>query len=582
MEDSKISESKKVIYKTHYRVIHKYDNGYFDIQEIKTGDKNFRYQDKIDKSTKQKNIRNNLFEKYGKKTIVKLGTSSDVKTFMHWSYVKTFFDICGFDYSNLEEFLNVAEEFKVITPPVIKDYEWDDSLTVQVHFETGYINADKLCKESGVTEKDFLSYITNHNILEAYYKKDNGNEFTGVYSDLRSEFITDNLHKNSTTWISERMLPVLMMFCNPHYVVFVSDIMLMYHKDPIKLIPALTQKMDTENDTITTLVMQTTSADKPEEAIENAKNNMEYIISDAKGKDETPLYEDIHGNKQSEQDFRASATKLIQSLRGRITYFSDMNTSLTLRLGDMDEQFAPVRELLNDHPGVNVAQLALTRKEMLDKNVFPLERQLEEKELMIKTLQGELYCEKQRKHEAHEELSITQGTYEGEMDDLNDYIQHLEDGYAPKRNAKASKASKTPKTPATPKAFRPERNSEVPGVSSASPPQSCSHLSIYTKRDYEGDHIALVPGRSINFKKHQFAYRGVIKLNEKRTAEQYLELFAKNNRHSYKKQQGLTFSLEHKPEVFERVFSAYFGDDIISKTNLYEYNVGKGDAVCCY
>jgi hypothetical protein len=505
---------------------------------------------------------------------------------MHWSYVKTFFDICGFDYSTLEEFLNVNEELKVMKPPTIKDYEWDDTLTVQVHFDTGYINVDKLCKDNGKTEKGFLNYITDHNILEAYHKKDNNEEFTGDYLKLRSEFIADNLHKNSTTWISERMLPVLMMYCNPHYVVFVSDIMLMYHKDPMKFTVTGLAEYNRQNDTDTSATFKSTPKDKPEEAAKNYKNDMEHMIKDSKGKDENIVFQDENKNKQSEKEFRESNAKYIHSLKGRIRKITYEKETLIKDNQSLSEQFAPVRALMNDHPGTNVGQLALTRKAMLDKNIYPLEKELIEKDTTIKTLQEQLQVERKEKEELYDELSITQGTMDEEARDKDEYIEHLESGYAPKKGKKKSGKAEVNDA----KAFRPEAKFELEdfenhGITSAAPPGSCSHLSVYTKRDYDGKNmLAFVPGRSTNYKGLNFVSRGIIKLDEKKTTEQYLELFAKSNRNAYIKYEGLTFTLDpsHTAESFERLFCKGVSDHVVSKHTATEYKIGNKDAVCAY
>lgn len=128
MDDAKIIETYKVLYKKYICSIHKYDNGYFDIQEIKTGDKNFRYDKKINTNIKQRKIQDDLTEKYNTASIITVGSTSNMKTFIHWSYVKIFFDICEFDHSRLEEFLDVKEESKVISlgykkhPPESRGY----------------------------------------------------------------------------------------------------------------------------------------------------------------------------------------------------------------------------------------------------------------------------------------------------------------------------------------------------------------------------------------------------------------------------------------------------------------------------
>jgi hypothetical protein len=348
----------------------------------------------------------------------------------------------------------------------------------------------------------------------------------------------------------------------------------MYHTDPMKVVAMALKEQDRRMGTITIGSFQTTPADEPEKAIKNAKNGLEYIINDSKETDDNPIFKDTKDNKLSEQEFRVSATKLIESLNGRVVYYSGMNKELTLRISDMDEQLAPVRNLLNDHPNADVTQLALTRKEMLDKNLLPLEKEMEEKDAAIKTLQEQLEDARRKNSEVCEELSIVQGTHDDEMNDMDDYVQQLEEGYAPKKKKAPSKAKKD-------KATTSKSQSEAKGITAIASSKTCSHLSIYTKRDYEGDHFAFVPGRSNNFKSLSFTYRGLIKLNKKKTLNQYLKSFEDNST-AYKSHQGLTFMIEQSPESFERTFSTMFKENIMSKCTSTEYKIGSNDTVCSY
>ena len=122
MEKSNIIKSLPVTFKTKTLVIHKYDNGYFDITDIKTYDKKFDFREKIQRSKKQISIRDDLRKKYGKKIIFVIGSRKTAKTFIHWSYVRTFFDICGFNYSDIGDFLRIDDVSLTETiPPTYED-----------------------------------------------------------------------------------------------------------------------------------------------------------------------------------------------------------------------------------------------------------------------------------------------------------------------------------------------------------------------------------------------------------------------------------------------------------------------------
>jgi hypothetical protein len=73
-------------------------------------------------------------------------------------------------------------------------------------------------------------------------------------------------------------------------------------------------------------------------------------------------------------------------------------------------------------------------------------------------------------------------------------------------------------------------------------------------------------------------------LDEKKTTEQYLKLFAESNRDAYIKYEGLTFTFDpsHTAESFERLFCKGVSEHVVSKHTATEYKIGNKDAVCAY
>jgi len=449
-----------------------------------------------------------------------------------------------------------------------------NKVEILVHLESKYVNGSKFCPLFGKQiwrwmdlkgTKELLKHYAGHNKIDS------------------TEIIKKGLEYDSgDIWIPQNLLPMLAIWCSPEYAIFVSDVMNLFHMDPMKLAAMAVQEHDRQTGTKTTAFFKST--DNNDEHIEDLKEQLEYVKKQVEEHNATII--DQNNHIITLEQLTEKQTKHIQRLKDNVYQITYEKETLIKDNQSLSEQFAPVRALMNDHPGTNVGQLALTRKAMLDKNIYPLEKELEAKDTTIKTLQEQLLLERKEKEELYDEMSIAQGTMDEEARDKDEYIEHLESGYAPKKGKK--KLGKAAVNDA--KAFRPEakfelEDSENHGITSAAPHGSCSHLSVYTKRDHDGKNmLAFVPGRSTNYKGLKFVSRGIIKLDEKKTADQYLELFAESNRDAYIKYDGLTFTLDpsHTAESFERLFCKGVSDHVVSKHTATEYKIGNKDAVCAY
>ena len=453
-----------------------------------------------------------------------------------------------------------------------------NKVEILVHLESKYVNGSKFCPLFGKPmhrwmdlkgTKELLKHYADHNKIDS------------------TEIIKKGLEYDSgDIWIPQNLLPMLAIWCSPEYAIFVSDVMNLFHMDPMKLAAMAVQEHDRQTGTKTTAFFKST--DNNDEHIEDLKEQLEYVKKQVE--EHNAIIIDQNNHIITMEQLTEKQTKHIQRLKDNVYQITYEKETLIKDNQSLSEQFAPVRALMNDHPGTDVGQLALTRKQMLDKNIYPLEKELEAKDTTIKTLQEQLLIERKEKEELYDELSITQGTMDEEARDKDEYIEHLESGYAPKKGKKSDKKVTNTKETKAPKTFRPEAKFELEdfenhGIKSAAPPGSCSHLSVYTKQDYNGKHmLAFVPGRSTNYKGLKYVSRGIIKLDEKKTAEQYLELFAKSNRDAYIKYEGLTFTLDpsHTAESFERLFCKGVSEHVVSKHTAMEYKIGNKDAVCAY
>jgi hypothetical protein len=469
----------------------------------------------------------------------------------------------------------VIDKFVHPQSRVVGQYKYN-KVEILVHLESKYVNGSKFCPLFGKPMHRWMDLKGTKEILKHY---------ADHHKIESTEIIKKGLEYDSgDIWIPQNLLPMLAIWCSPKYAIFVSDVMNLFHTDPMKLAAMAVQEHDRQTGTKTTAFFKSTDDD--DEHAENLKKQIEDLELDLEGKNATIF--DQAGKIITLEELKKRQVILIQRLKDNV-YMIKYEKELLLKDNrSLESQFAPVRALMNDHPGIEIDHLALTRKAMLDKNMYPLEKELAEKDVVIKTLQEQLQAERKEKDEAYDELSIAQGTHDEEARDRDEYIEQLESGCTfKKKKKKATKATKATKFP---KAFRPEATFELEGfdnngIASAAPPGSCSHLSVYTKRDYDGKNMfAFVPGRSTNYKGLMFIMRGVIKLDEKKTAEQYLESFTDDNRNAYTKHEGLTFTLDpsHNAESFERLFCKGVSEHVVSKQTATEYKIGNKDAVCSY
>lgn len=478
----------------------------------------------------------------------------------------------------------VIDQFVHPKNRTIGSYQYD-KVEIMIHLETKHINASKFCNIFNTSVKRWNELESTQNLLKLYCKT----EFDSEPEDPSALVVKHGLgYDSNDVWIPQDLLPMLATWCSPEYALFASKVMNLFHADPMKLVAMAVQEHDRQTGTKTTAFFKSTDDDD-----EHAKDLEEQLVFIKKQVEEhNATIIDQNNRIITLEQLTEKQTKHIQRLKDNVYQITYEKETLIKDNQSLSEQFAPVRALMNDHPGTNVGQLALTRKAMMDKNIYPLEKELNSKDATIKTLQEQLLLERKEKEELYDELSIIQGTMYEEARDKDEYIEHLESGYAPKKGKKKSytKDAKT-KEVKDAKAFRPEDKFELEdfnsstGITSAAPPGSCSHLSVYTKRDYDGKNmLAFVPGRSTNYKGSKFVSRGIIKLDEKKTAEQYLGLFAESNRDAYIKYDGLTFTLDpsHTAESFERLFCKGFSEHVVSKHTATEYKIGNKDAVCAY
>ena len=558
----------------------KYENDYYDITKVR---QHFGRDKRIWRDfiaiDETETISDNIKKIHGVDAYQVFGKARGQKIYVHKTFLKYFLESYDVHLSN-------EKNNKLVPVLNCKNYIVGEK-TFQAN-SNGFVNASTFCTDCARPIDKFIKRMDNDGLLVACHMDTLGMaEFTGTFDDIKDKYIMKD-PVDGKYWIHPNIMTELLMYALPKYYRMAAKLLRLYLMDPMLGATEFIKEHDRQTGTKTTAFFKSTNDD--DEHAKDLEEQLEYVKKQVEEHNATII--DQNNRIITLEQLTEKQTKHIQRLKDNVYQITYEKETLIKDNQSLSEQFAPVRALMNDHPGTNVGQLALTRKAMMDKNIYPLEKELNSKDATIKTLQEQLLLERKEKEELYDELSIIQGTMYEEARDKDEYIEHLESGYAPKKGKKKSytKAAKT-KEVKDAKAFRPEDKFELEdfnsstGITSAAPSGSCSHLSVYTKRDYDGKNmLAFVPGRSTNYKGLKFVSRGIIKLDEKKTTEQYLKLFAESNRDAYIKYEGLTFTLDpsHTAESFERLFCKGVSEHVVSKHTATEYKIGNKDAVCAY
>ena len=414
-----------------------------------------------------------------------------------------------------------------------------NKVEILVHLESKYINGSKFCPLFGKQiwrwldlrgTKELFKHYAEHNKIDSKAIVKKGLEYAGT--DI---------------WIPQNLLPMLAIWCSPEYAIFVSDVMNMFHNDPLKLAALAIKESDRQTGKHTVALLNTVDT------------------------------------KEEHDQLIAQLEKKVKRLSDRVFTVEYEKSIIEKDKNSIEAQFEPVRALINDYPNTSVDQLALSRKMMLDKHVAPLEKELVEKEEIIRDLEEKLSNERKDKEKAYQELYIIQESHDEEVRDKDEYIEHLENRYVTNSKKKTTRKKEASQSTAIKDNNLDNQIKSSIRIMSAVTPGSCSQVTIYTKRDYDGKFIfAMVPGKSDNYRSLKYTPRGSIILDRKNTAEQYIETFAKNNRNAYVNHIGLDFILtrSHTPRSFEQLFTEEHKGDIISKTDSYGYKVKDIESLC--
>lgn len=449
---------------------------------------------------------------------------------------------------------DVIDKFVHPEERTIGQYKYN-KVEILVHLESKYVNGSKFCPLFGKQmhrwmdlkgTKELLNHYAGHNKIDSV------------------EIIKKGLEYDSADiWIPQNLLPMLAMWCSPEYSIFVSDVMNLFHTDPMKLASMAIKEHDRQTGTKTTAFFKST--DNDDEHIKNLQEQLEFTKKQVEEHAATII--DQEGKILTLEELIQSQVTHIQKLKDnvyRITYEKDIAEKDFTSIVEDTKKLVSLR---NEYGENVVTDQVENKKKWLDKCMIPYDDKIAE-------LEKQVDAERREKIKIREEVKALADENSSLFDEkliLEEELQEM----------LSSKSKKKTKSRSTKRVYNDEEHGNI---SSAAPAGSCHHLSIYTKRDHNGDSIALVPGRSTNFRTYNFKYRGIINFNVKNTAEHYLTNFIDNNSNSYISYIGLTFVLDKTftPESFERLFTIFTGDDVLSKFTYHDIKISPKDAVCCY
>ena len=229
-----------------------------------------------------------------------------------------------------------VDEFEVIDKFVhpncreIGAYKYNN-ICILIHLASTYVNASNICN------------VFNHKISE-WLRLDNTIKLFEIYNNTCDpHFNTVVQHGlgyyKDDIWLPQKLVASLVIWCSPMYSLFVSEIMHLYHTDPMKLAATAVEEYDRQNNTHSIAVIKTT--DSKEE------------------------YDEMVERMQSQIDQLENDKQIVVQRNFRLT---DVNKQLDNAHFNLCEQTKGFIALRDEHGISDPTELTLTRKQMLDKN----------------------------------------------------------------------------------------------------------------------------------------------------------------------------------------------------------------------
>jgi hypothetical protein len=228
-------------------------------------------------------------------------------------------------YYKLDEY-SIIDKFVHPGHRVIGKYKYN-KVEIFVHLRSKYINGSKFCQLFDANISAWTRKKTTRELVKMLSNKINVSEDLVIQKGLG--------YDSGDVWIPQNILPMLAIWCSAEYALFVSEVMFLFHSDPMKLAAMSIKEYDNQNSTYTTALISTTDS------------KSEYDIEIGRMK------------------------KYISQLKNR-------NSMLEFDNMEIREQTKLFVELRDDHGVEHITSTLATKREWLTEYVEPLQRRIAE------------------------------------------------------------------------------------------------------------------------------------------------------------------------------------------------------------
>lgn len=535
------------------------EDGYCDITQLRKRESN---KDMSDFKKTQKKYITKLREELKVEPIISEGNNKANTTKIHERILERVFRFYEVPESIIDKFVkNDCREIGV--------YEFKSeskNINSVVHLESGYVNISHFAPQFGKQGWRWPELKTVKKLLNHYSNEKGIDE---------KEIIKRGLgYDSKDIWVPYGLLPMVAIWCSPRYAVFVSDIMTLYHNDPMKLASVAIKEHDRQNDTHTVAIMQ--SFDRKED------------------------YD-----------------KLIAQLQQENKTLKIKNDNLFVNSRRM-LQYDNLRTFMNENnlTHENVDMLVKNRSKMIKVYTDPLNQTIIDQKERIEKLNREINETNQSKDELYEkkiveiEKKLTDKIIERDhrITDLEAELRmwHVESKRSKgksstkrllKKSTLLSGKNRSRFTDLSLTGLNFENNRTNLKLVSIQPDDDFINRSnhsiiyMYTFINYEQciTQVVMTPGPSRNAIQCNYNFRGVIHLSNDKKVLDYLNEFSNNKKVLISKHIKYTFALSKSCNSirFEKSFTKYFNNNIISKETAYGHSLIKDrnnvwDTLCSY
>jgi hypothetical protein len=515
--------------------------GYCDITDIR---KKCRLKNFDNYKKTRGSFLNTIEKETGDHPIKTTGIGKGQTTYVHEKVMESLLR-----WYNLSE-TTVIDKFVHPDTRTVGQYKYN-KVEILVHLESKYVNSSKFSQLFSKPISKWLDLKSTTELINYYSKHHKVDKDNIVRKGVG--------YNSSDVWIPQALLPMLAIWCSSEYALFVSEVMNMYHTDPMKMASMAIQEYDRQTGQHTVAVLHSTA------------------------------------DEQEHKRIVASMQARIQQLKDNNQLVEYEKQNILMDNLSIRTQAEPFFALRDEHGITDVAEIALSRKKMLDKHTKQHDIKIEEKDRTIERLRSQLEVQVASTAEKCKMLTSLSDEVEELEHERNTLELQIENGGGRTRSRKPKKTTAKARRDALLLKDTVDKTNTLTNTmsdrylticSSSSPPSNTA--SLYTKREPGFLVAAMVPGKSSNFKTLGYSFRGRIHLIDK-PAEHYIEEYRAAITSG---NPGATDTLENTGrtllckvpsfDAFERSFTDHFIKHISKKTTASEYKIAPNECLCSY